>query len=78
MVAFTGYEDKVKEEQWFRTEQTTQQTWVQVRVRSALPSFHSNALMDLHACAVTRVCMCGRVCVCVCSFARKTSRGRCR
>lgn len=31
MVAFTGYEDKVKEEQWFRTEQTTQQTWVQFR-----------------------------------------------
>ncbi len=45
MVAFTGYEDKVKEEEWFRTEQTTQQTWVQVRARSALPSFHDNALM---------------------------------
>jgi hypothetical protein len=90
MVAFTGYEDKVKEEEWYRSEQTTQQTWVQVRARSALPSFHDNALM--HACAVMRLCACGRVCVCVCvvvcccvvwcgvvsSFARKTSHGRCR
>lgn len=86
MVAFTGYEDKVKEEEWYRSEQTTQQTWVQVRVRS---SFISRQRADVCVCcdASVRVRWCVLCVLCcgvvwcgvlVCSFARKTSRGRSR
>lgn len=33
MVAFTGYDDKIKEEQWMRMEQTTKAEWIPVRIR---------------------------------------------